>query len=67
MGIADKARNKAEDLGGKAKEAAGNATGDKDLENEGKGDQIESAVKDAGEKVKDAASTIKDKLTGNNG
>ena len=53
MGIADKAQNKAEDLGGKAKEAAGSATGDRDLENEGKGDQVKSAVKDAGEKVKD--------------
>jgi len=63
MGIADKAQNKAQDLGGKAKEAAGSATGDRDLENEGKGDQVKSAVKDAGEKVKDAASSIKDKLT----
>ncbi|QBJ96840.1 CsbD family protein [Rhodococcus sp. ABRD24] len=64
MGIADKAQNKAQDLGGKAKETAGKATGDDELKNEGKGDQVESAVKDAGEKVKDAASTIKDKLTG---
>ena len=32
---ADKAQNKAEDLGGKAKEAAGSATGDRDLEDEG--------------------------------
>lgn len=64
MGIGDKAQNKAQDLGGKAKEAAGKATGDEEMKNEGKGDQIESAVKDAGEKVKDAASTIKDKLTG---
>ncbi|MCJ0904436.1 CsbD family protein [Rhodococcus sp. ARC_M6] len=63
MGIADKAQNKAEDLGGKAKEAAGGATGNKDLENEGKADQVKSAVKDAGEKVKDAASSVKDKLT----
>lgn len=63
MGIADKAQNKAEDLGGKAKEAVGGATGDQQLENEGKGDQVKSSVKDAGEKVKDAASTLKDKLT----
>ncbi|OQQ35409.1 CsbD family protein [Prescottella equi] len=65
MGIGDKAQNKAQDLGGKAKEAAGKATDDEDLKNEGKGDQVQSAVKDAGEKVKDAASTVKDKLTGN--
>ncbi|MDH6282535.1 CsbD family protein [Prescottella agglutinans] len=64
MGIEDDAKNKAEELGGKAKEAAGEATGDDDLKNEGKGDQIESAVREAGEKVKDAASTIKNKLTG---
>lgn len=64
MGIGDKAQNKAQDLGGKAKEAAGKATDDEDLKNEGKGDQVQSAVKDAGEKVKDAASTVKDKLPG---
>ncbi|RVW08418.1 CsbD family protein [Prescottella agglutinans] len=64
MGIGDKAKNKAEDLGGKAKEATGKATGDDELKNEGKGDQVKSAAKDVGEKVKDAASTTKDKLTG---
>lgn len=63
MGIADKAKNKAEDLGGKAKEAVGEVTGDQDLENKGKGEQMKSGVKDAGEKVKDAASKVKDKLT----
>ncbi len=52
MGIGDKAQNKAQDLGGKAKEAAGKATDDEDLKNEGKGDQVQSAVKDAGEKVR---------------
>jgi uncharacterized protein YjbJ (UPF0337 family) len=50
----DKARNKAEELGGKAKEAVGKVTGDKNTENEGKGDQVKSNLKDAGEKVKDA-------------
>jgi len=50
----DKAKNKVEDLGGKAKEAVGKATGDRDTENEGRGDQAKSSVKDAGEKVKDA-------------
>lgn len=54
MSIADKAKNKAEELAGKAKEAVGSATDDKDLENEGKGDQVKSNLKDAGEKVKDA-------------
>ncbi|AWK70635.1 CsbD family protein [Rhodococcus oxybenzonivorans] len=63
MGIADKASNKAEDLKGQAKETTGKATNDKDLRDEGKADQASSAVKDAGEKAKDAASNLKDKLT----
>jgi len=50
----DKAKNKAQDLGGKAKEAIGKVTGDRNTENEGKGDQAKSNLKDAGEKVKDA-------------
>jgi uncharacterized protein YjbJ (UPF0337 family) len=36
------------------KEAVGKVTGDKSTENEGKGDQAKSNLKDAGEKVKDA-------------
>ncbi len=36
MGIADKAQNKAEQLGGEAKETAGRATDDNDLKNEAK-------------------------------
>ena len=54
MSGADKAKNKLDELGGKVKEAVGKVTGDKSTENEGKGDQAESNLKDAGEKVKDA-------------
>jgi uncharacterized protein YjbJ (UPF0337 family) len=54
MAGADKARNKTQDLRGKAKEATGKVTGDRDTEAEGKRDQVESDLKDAGEKVKDA-------------
>ena len=54
MGADDKASNKIEDLGGKAKEGLGKVTGDKDTQNEGKIDQSKSSLKDAGEKVKDA-------------
>ena len=54
MSGVDKAKNKLEELGGKAKEAIGKVTGDKSTENEGKGDQVESNLKDAGEKIKDA-------------
>lgn len=54
MGIDDKAKNAAEDLKGKAKEAAGEATGDRDLAAEGRADQTKADLKQAGEKVKDA-------------
>jgi uncharacterized protein YjbJ (UPF0337 family) len=64
MGTADKASNKAEDLGGKVKEAAGKVTGNESLEAEGKSDQAKSAVKGVGEKVKDAAAKIKDAVSG---
>ena len=54
MGVEDKASNKIEDIGGKAKEGLGKVTGDKDTENEGKVDQAKASLKDAGEKIKDA-------------
>ncbi len=54
MGAEDKASNKIDDVGGKAKEALGKVTGDKSTENEGKVDQAKSSLKDAGEKIKDA-------------
>ncbi|WP_347108858.1 CsbD family protein [Paenarthrobacter sp. S56] len=58
MGLDDKMKNAAEDLGGKAKEKTGEATGDRDLQAEGKGDQASANVKQAGEKVKDAAKDV---------
>jgi uncharacterized protein YjbJ (UPF0337 family) len=54
MSGTDKAKNKAQEVGGKAKEAVGKVTGDKDTQNKGKGDQAKSNLKGAGEKVKDA-------------
>ncbi|HJQ04672.1 MAG TPA: CsbD family protein, partial [Nocardioides sp.] len=39
---------------GEAKEALGKASDDKDLETEGKADQVKGDLKQAGEKVKDA-------------
>ncbi len=54
MSATDKAKNKIDDLGGKAKEAVGKASGDDSTKNEGKLDQAKSSLKDAGEKVKDA-------------
>ncbi len=54
MGLTDKAKNAKEDIAGKGKEAAGKATDDKDLKDEGKADQGKSSLKKAGENVKDA-------------
>lgn len=50
--------NKKDDLVGKAKEAAGSATDNEDLANEGKADQVISQAKD---KVSDAVEGVKDK------
>ncbi|GGO74081.1 CsbD family protein [Nocardioides deserti] len=63
MGLGDKISNKAEELGGKGKEGAGDATGDDSLKAEGKADQSSANLKNAGEKVKDAAKDAKDGLT----
>jgi uncharacterized protein YjbJ (UPF0337 family) len=54
MGTDDKMKNSAEGGLGKAKEALGDATDDKSLQNEGKKDQGKADLKQAGEKVKDA-------------
>jgi uncharacterized protein YjbJ (UPF0337 family) len=54
MSGTDKAKNKVEDVAGKAKETLGKVTGDRDTQAEGKSDQAKSSLKDAGEKVKDA-------------
>ena len=52
MGGTDKAK-------GRVKEAAGDLTGDKNLQREGKTDQASGKAKDA---VDDAADKVKDKL-----
>jgi uncharacterized protein YjbJ (UPF0337 family) len=54
MGTDDKLSNKGEELRGKAKESVGRATGDEELEAQGRGDQAKADIKQAGEKVKDA-------------
>lgn len=59
----DKAKNKAEEMGGKAKEAAGDATDNRDLEAEGAADQDRAKAKQVGEHLKDAAEEAKDGLT----
>ena len=54
MGTDDKMSHKVEELGGKAKEVFGAATGDERLEAEGRADQSKADIKQAGEKIKDA-------------
>ena len=58
MGTGDKIDNKAEVLKGKAKEAAGRATDDPELEAEGRADQAKGNLKQGGEKIKDAVKDI---------
>lgn len=53
MGIGDKIQNEAENLGGKAKEAAGNAADNDRLRAEGQKDQVVADAKKVGENVKD--------------
>ena len=54
MGKDDKTQNKVDEIGGKAKEQIGQATGDENLERQGQNDQSKANLKQAGEKVKDA-------------
>ena len=54
MGIGDKIENTKDDLMGKGKEATGKVTDNERLEAEGRAQQSEADIKQAGEKVKDA-------------
>jgi uncharacterized protein YjbJ (UPF0337 family) len=58
MTMGDKIKHAAEDATGKAKEAAGKATGNEDLEARGQADQAGASVKQAGDKAKDAAKDV---------
>ena len=60
MGLDDKVENTKDRLTGRGKEAVGAATDDESLRAEGRGQQTEADVKDAGEKVKDAGEKVKD-------
>jgi uncharacterized protein YjbJ (UPF0337 family) len=59
MGVEDKISNKAEELKGKVKKGAGDATGDDRLKAEGEADEAKGHIKQAGERVKDAAKNVK--------
>lgn len=64
MGATDKAKNMAEDMGGKAKEAVGDLTDNERLEAEGQRDQVEADLKQRGEQLKDAGEDVKDAFRG---
>lgn len=50
-----------DDAKGRAKEAAGDLTGDRDLQREGKADQAGARVKDVAEKAKDKVADTVDR------
>ncbi|OCG74618.1 CsbD family protein [Microbacterium sediminis] len=54
MGIGDDIKHNAEEFVGKAKEGAGKATDNEELEAEGKGEQLGAKAKKVGDDVKDA-------------
>ena len=62
MGLADKAKDKAEELAGKAKATVGDKTDNPDLEAEGRTQEAEADVKQAGENVKDTGDDVVDAL-----
>ena len=66
MSLGDTIKNKAEEFGGKAKEAAGDVTGNEDLKAEGQADQVSGKVKEGlnkvGEKISDAVDTVTAKV-----
>jgi len=63
--MAETPRN-SDDAKGKVKEAAGDLSGDRDLKNEGKGDQAAGKLKDvaggAKDKVDDAIDGVRDRV-----
>ncbi|WP_080792982.1 CsbD family protein [Corynebacterium pacaense] len=62
--FSDKVSNKAEDLGGKAKEGIGEATGNDSLADEGRADQVKSEIKEAVHEAGDKVKEVADKVLG---
>jgi uncharacterized protein YjbJ (UPF0337 family) len=62
MGLGDKAKDKAEELAGKAKATVGDATDNPDLEAEGRMQEAQADVKQAGENVRDTGDDVTDAL-----
>ncbi|WP_026423824.1 CsbD family protein [Actinokineospora inagensis] len=68
MSVFDKAKDKAEQVIGEVKEKLGQATGNRDLENSGKADQVSGKTKEVGHTVRDnvagAVHDAKERLDG---
>lgn len=62
MGLADKAKDKAEELAGKGKATVGDKTDNPDLEAEGRMQESKADLKQAGENVKDTGDDVADAL-----
>jgi uncharacterized protein YjbJ (UPF0337 family) len=60
MSFTDKAKNKAEELTGKAKQGIGDATNNDRLVAEGQAQETSAHAKQAGEHVKDAGKSVRD-------
>ncbi len=58
MSLGDKIKHAGEEAVGKVKEATGKATGDEEMEARGQGEQAGANVKQAGDKVGDAAKSV---------
>lgn len=58
----DRAKGTANKVIGEAKQRAGKATGDRELENEGGDQKGKGIVQDAAGKVKNTAKSLKDKV-----
>lgn len=66
MGLDDRIKNAAEDLGGRAKEAAGAVSDNEELRREGRMDQMKAdiadKVEDVKDRIRDVADDVKRKL-----
>lgn len=71
MGVFDKAKEQAQQWVGKAKQTAGQATGNEELNEAGKRDETAGEAKEFGQDVKDkaagAAKDMKDRFRGEQG
>lgn len=61
MSMFDKAKDKAEQLAGEAKQKIGERTGNEDLKNAGKADEVTGEAKEAGHRLRDkVAGAVRD-------